>query len=104
MKLRLAPTALAEAKSIMTWWRTNRPAAADLSEQELNATLERIASTPTLGSPYEGGNLGVPVRRLLLPKSKSKSKSKNHVYFVVDGDKVIVISVWGAPKSRGPKL
>jgi plasmid stabilization system protein ParE len=98
MRLRFAPKALAEAKSIKTWWRANRPAAPDLFEQELNAALERIGSTPTLGASYEEGNLDVPVRRMLLPKTR------NHVYFVVDGDDVVVVSVWGAPKGRGPAL
>jgi len=26
------------------------------------------------------------------------------VYFAVEGDEIVVVSVWGAPKERGPKL
>ena len=99
MKLRLAPRALAEAKRIKTWWRENRPAAPDLFEQELDAALERISARPTsAGTLYEQGDLEVPVRRILL------RKTENYVYFSVEGDEVVVVSVWGAPKERGPKL
>lgn len=98
MKLRLAPTALAEAKRIKTWWQANRPAAPDLFEQELDAALERIGSRPNAGTLYEQGNLEAAVRRVLLPKTK------NHVYYAVEGDEIVVVSIWGAPKQRGPKL
>ncbi len=99
MKLRLATRALAEAKQIKTWWRENRPAAPDLFEQELDAALERISARPkSAGTLYEQGNLEAPVRRVLMPKTA------NHVYFAVEGDEIVVVSIWGAPKKRGPKL
>jgi plasmid stabilization system protein ParE len=99
MKLRLAARALAEAKRIKTWWRENRPDAPDLFEQELDAALERISARPSsVGTLYEQGDLGAPVRRVLL------RKTQNHVYFAVEGDEIVVVSVWGAPKERGPKL
>lgn len=98
MKLRLAPKALAEAKRIKTWWRANRPDAPDLFEQELNAALERIGTRPNAGTVYEQGNLEAPVRRVLMPKTK------NHVYYGVEGDEIVVVSIWGAPRERGPKL
>lgn len=99
MKLRLAPRALAEAKRIKTWWRENRPAAPDLFEQELDAALERISARPSsVGTLYEQGDLEAPVRRVLL------RKTQNYVYFAVEGDEIVVVSVWGAPKERGPKL
>jgi hypothetical protein len=43
---------------------------------------------------------GLPVRRVLLRKTNT------HVYYSVDGDAelVKVLTVWGAPKGRGPKL
>ena len=46
----------------------------------------------------EQGNLGAPVRRVLMPKTK------NHVYWAIEGDEIVVISIWGARKRRGPKL
>jgi plasmid stabilization system protein ParE len=98
VNLRFTPQALAETKRIKTWWRENRPAASDAFEQELNATLERIVQAPSLGSLYEQGDLEVPVRRVLLPKTR------NHLYYAIEGKEVVVLSVWGSPRGRGPKL
>ncbi len=98
MSLRITPRALREAKRISTWWRKNRSAAPDLFELELQQALARIVATPTLGVAYGTGRFGVPVFRLLLPKTE------NHVYFTVEADEIIVLSVWGAPKEREPKL
>jgi plasmid stabilization system protein ParE len=98
MSLRLTPRALGEAKRIKTWWRRNRPAAPDLFEQEFAAALDRIARAPGLGSLYAEAALEVAVRRVLLPKTL------NHVYYTVDGEDVVVLSVWGALHEGGPKL
>jgi plasmid stabilization system protein ParE len=69
MSLRFTPRALAEAKRLKRWWRRNRPAAPDTFEQELDAALDRIEQAPGLGKLYEKADLGVPVRRVLLPGS-----------------------------------
>lgn len=98
MSVRLTPRALAEAKHIKRWWLRNRPAAPDLFDQELAAALDRIEQLPGSGRPYGEGNLGVPVRRVLLPRTL------NHVYYAIDGQDVIVLSVWGALHESGPKL
>ena len=99
MKLRLARRAVAEAKKIKTWWRNNRPDSPDLFEQELDDVLARIAAKGgRIGSLYEEASLEVPVRKVLLPKTN------NHVYYAVEGDEIVVISIWGAPKEHGPKL
>ena len=99
MKIRLARRALVEAKRIKTWLQRNRPAAADLFEQELDAALERITARPTsIGTLYEQTDLETLVRRVFL------LKTQNYVYFVVEGDEIVVVSVWGAPKEHGPKL
>jgi plasmid stabilization system protein ParE len=97
MRLRLARRALADAKRKKTWWQRNRDAAG-LFEQELDATLERIAATPGLGQRVEQRGEGVWVRRLLMPKTK------NHVYYAVHEDEIVVLSIWGAPRGLGPKL
>jgi plasmid stabilization system protein ParE len=98
MTLRLTPRALAEAKRIKTWWRRHRLAAPDLFEQEFEAALDRIAQVPGSGKLYEEGDLEVLVRRVLLPKTL------NHVYYAVDGQDVVVLSVCGALHERDPKL
>jgi plasmid stabilization system protein ParE len=81
-----------------TWWRRNRPAAQDVFEQELDATLERIAALPNLGSVYEQDELGAEVRRVLMPRTR------NHVYYAVTASEIVVLTVWGAPKGGGPRL
>jgi plasmid stabilization system protein ParE len=98
MTLRLTPRALAEAKRIKTWWRRNRPAAPDLFDQEFTAALDRIAQAPRLARLYEEGDLDVPIRRVLLPKTL------NHVYYTEEGRDVVVLSAWGALHEGGPKL
>jgi plasmid stabilization system protein ParE len=87
-----------EAKRIKTWWRRHRPAAPDLFDQEFAAALDRIAQAPGLGRLYQEGDLDVPIRRVLLPKTL------NHVYYSEEGQDVVVLSVWGALHERGPKL
>jgi plasmid stabilization system protein ParE len=98
MSLRFTPQALADSKRIKTWWRRNRAAAPDAFDQELEAVLERIVQSPSSGTLYEQGDLEVPVRRVLLPKTK------HHVYYAMDGNDVVVLSVWGTPRVHGPKL
>lgn len=93
MKLRLARRAVAEAKQIKSWWRNNRPDSPELFEHELDAVLARIAAKGgMIGSLYEEASLEVLVRKVLLPKTN------NHVYYAVEGDEIVVISIWGAPK------
>ena len=31
-------------------------------------------------------------------------KTQNHIYYCVEGDEVVVLSVWGARKGQTPKL
>ena len=98
MRLRLTPRALADAKRNETWWRRYRSKAEDLFEQELDGALERIVTMPNVGCVYEQEGRDVEVRRLLMPKTR------NHVYYAVTATEIVVLTVWGAPKGRGPKL
>jgi plasmid stabilization system protein ParE len=88
MKVRLAPRALSEAERLKTWWLKNRPLAPDLFDEEIAAAVERIAAT----------SFGRTVRRVLMPRTE------NLVYYVVRDNDVVVLSVWGAPRTKGPKL
>jgi hypothetical protein len=97
VKVRFAPRALAEAKRRKTWWLKNRPAAPELFELELVAMLSVLPTTPIMGTVYEA-DVGFPVRRVLLKKTAT------HVYFGPNGDELVVLSVWGARRKRGPKL
>jgi plasmid stabilization system protein ParE len=98
MRLRLTPRALADAKRMRGWWRRYRSKAEDLFEQEFDGALERIVKAPDVGSVYEQAGRKVEVRRLLMPKTR------NHVYYAVTATEIVVLTVWGAPKGRGPKV
>jgi plasmid stabilization system protein ParE len=98
MNVRLTPRALADAKRMTAWWRHHRPDAADLFEQELDAALHRIAEAPNIGQPYEQPDRAIAVRRYLMPRSR------NHVYYAVRAAEIVVLTVWGAPRARGPRL
>ena len=67
-------------------------------EQELDAAVDRALLDPNLGRVYPQSERTVAVRRLLLPRTR------NHLYYSVRGDELIVLSVWGATKRRGPRL
>ena len=100
MKFRWSPRALKDAKRLKTWWRRHRPKAPDLFEEELRGALRQIGSMPNLGAVYEHGehDESVEVRRLLMPKTR------NYIFYAVEETVIRVLSVWGAPKGRGPKL
>lgn len=53
---------------------------------------------PGLGKPYEQGDLGIVVRRVLL------RKTLNYIYYAVEGDEVVILAVWGALRGSGPML
>jgi plasmid stabilization system protein ParE len=95
--VRLTPRALSEAERGKTWWQTNRPTSPNLFDQELAAALEQIQTAPSVGAVYPS-SFGRTVRRLLMPKTKK------HVYYLVRENEIVVVSVWGAPRARGPRL
>jgi plasmid stabilization system protein ParE len=88
---------LSEAKRIKTWWRKNRPAAPDLFDEEMAVVVEQIRTMPTTGTIYPA-SFEVTVHRLLMPKTQ------NHIYYAVRDNEIVVLSVWDAPRRRGPKL
>ena len=98
MRVRFTPRALADAKRMKTWWQRHRPKAPDLFEQELDSAPARIASAPNVGSAYEAQDRNIPVRKVLM------RKTHNRVYYAVEGDDIVVLTVWGALRRRGPRL
>ena len=98
MKFLVSKRARAHLERSQAWWIANRDARALLLE-ELGAAEQDIRANPHIGVIYathEGGD----VRRILLPKTK------HHLYYRyrADRDEVTVLAIWGAPRSRGPKL
>jgi hypothetical protein len=85
---------------VAAWWRENRQATPDLFHDELEAAKRELATLPpTPGLVYETVR-GKVIRRLLLPKTEQ------HVYFSIEESArmVVIHSVWGARRGRGPNL
>lgn len=99
MKVFFTARARRRAGIVATWWRQNRPAAPDLFEDELEAATRRLEGQPVLGLVYANVR-GRAVYRLLLPQSAQ------HLYFSVNGaaERVVVHTIWGARRGRGPAL
>ncbi len=70
-----------------------------LFDEELHSAIETIQAQPSIGGVYRTVE-GEVLRRVLLPKTAQ------HVYYAVDeaNEIVIVYSVWGARRGRGPRL
>lgn len=80
-------------------WQKYRPSAPFLVEQELDEALRRLRTMPKIGIPYAMSKRS-EVRRLLLPKTEY------HLYYTLERDETVIVihSVWGARRGRGPKL
>lgn len=99
MKVRATGRAQREIVRAALWWRTNRPAAPGLFLEELEAAERHLCTAPISGEIY-GYRKARLIRRWLL------QETEYHVYFSVDQDAQVVMvhSVWGARRGRGPKL
>jgi len=65
----------------------------------LDEAIEKLRNGKPIGAVYRALG-GETVWRLLLPKSAQ------HVYYAIDETKgeVVIYTVWGARRGRGPKL
>jgi plasmid stabilization system protein ParE len=78
------------------WWLEHR-SQRSLFEDELVASLNLMALLPGIGAPYELSPLP-GVRRLYLDKVAC------HLYYTSDDEQVIIRSMWGATRGRGPSF
>lgn len=99
MKIEIGKRARRQVERASSWWEEHRPLAPDLFVDELDAALRQLLSMPSSGVLYPTTKRP-RLRRILLPKTEY------HVYFALErDDSVIVIhSVWGARRGRGPRL
>jgi plasmid stabilization system protein ParE len=99
VKVRFTPRAQRRAKLIATWWRANRSGSPSLFAEEMESATQKLAAHPDLGLAYATVG-GQAVRRLLLPKTAQ------NIYYSVDegADVVIIQTLWGARRGRGPTL
>ncbi|MGH9318989.1 MAG: type II toxin-antitoxin system RelE/ParE family toxin [Vicinamibacteria bacterium] len=91
------PEADGQIRTIDSWWRENRKAAPNLFSEELAAGFELLEAVPNVGRSYKHPSVK-SVRRILL------RSTRYHVYYVVLGNAVVVLSVWSAVRGSGPEL
>ena len=99
MKIRISDRARARIRAEDEWWRSNRSDAPDLFKQELVEAFDRILRAPSIRPVYATIE-GAQIRRVLMPVTEQ------HVYYSIDDktDEVVIETVWGARRKRGPKL
>jgi plasmid stabilization system protein ParE len=90
------PQADVQIEALDSWWRENRDKAPDLFQEELALAFRLIATAPGVGKRYRHPR--AQVRRILL------RSTRNHVYYVEEEHRVLVVAVWGAVKDSGPNL
>jgi plasmid stabilization system protein ParE len=99
VKIEIGKRARRQVERASSWWEENRPLAPFLFEEELAAALRQLLSTPHAGVLYPTSKRPM-LRRILLPKTEY------HVYFALERNETVLVihSVWGARRGRGPKL
>jgi hypothetical protein len=99
VKVRATGRAKREIARAALWWSKNRPHARLLFLDELEAAERHLRTAPITGQIY-GYRKNRLIRRWLL------EKTEYHVYFSVNRNAQLVMlhSVWGARRGRGPKL
>ena len=99
MKIRVSRRARARIQKQDDWWRTERRDAPDLFKQELGAAFARILRAPKIRRVHAQIE-GETIWRILLPRTEQ------HVYYSVNdtADEVVIETIWGARRGRGPRL
>ncbi len=98
MKLKVFEEARLQFRKENTWWRENRDAK-NLFALEFLATLRDIRKVPGAGPVYVEKR-GRTIRKWLMPKTRC------HIYYRFDSEEnlLLIYSVWGARRGRGPAL
>jgi hypothetical protein len=99
VKVHATGRAKREIARAAVWWRKNRLEAPLLFLDELEAAERHLRTAPKSGQIY-GYRKNRLIRRWLL------EKTEYHVYFSVSREAQVIVlhSVWGARRGRGPKL
>jgi plasmid stabilization system protein ParE len=99
VKFEISKRARRQIEKISRWWDENRPAAPTMFLDELADAERLLRSNAEAGIAYARHRTG-DVRRVLL------AGSAHHLYYRYrrDRDEIVVLTVWGAPRERGPKL
>jgi len=85
-----------EAIKTRVWWREHRPSAPRLFEEELSSALATLAALPLAGNSYANPRVS-DARRYLL------RATRYHVYYRIEADTVLVLSIWSAVRGSRPE-
>lgn len=97
MKVDLSRRAEREMERIARWWQEHA-SFPNIFLDELEEMIEHIETTSVLGAVYDAKARRTVHRRLM-------KKSGCHVYLVRSSPElVVIVSIWGARRRRGPKL
>jgi hypothetical protein len=99
VSVRVSGRAKARIRHQDEWWRSHRLDAPNLFKEELPITFSRIARHTKVRRPHAQIE-GEPVWRVFMPRTEQ------HVYYTVNeaADEIVIETVWGARRKRGPKL
>ena len=97
MIARLTERAEREMNSIDERWREEADYAPDLFRGELLAMLERLEKAPTVGIVFATVDSETLYRVL-------EQRSRYHVYYALQGNNVVVQSIWSAQRKGAPFL
>lgn len=93
----VTPRAAIQLAAAAIWWSKNRPAAPDAIRIDFQEATLLLASQPGVGATsstprYPG------LRRIYL------SRVRYHIYYQVQGEKVVIVAFWHASRGSGPGL
>jgi plasmid stabilization system protein ParE len=94
----ITPSAHRQIVSASAWWKTNRPAAPGLLDEELDRALLRLADSPNLGTASPWPQLP-EVRRFLVQRVEYV------VFYRVRprAQRIEVLAFWHARRRSGPR-
>lgn len=84
-----------EIERVVQWWFFNRPSAPGAVRKDLKAALDLLLVQPDIGCRVTEASAD-DVRRFYL------ERIRYWVYYRVRGNRLEVLSVWHANRSRGP--
>ncbi|HEX7788029.1 MAG TPA: type II toxin-antitoxin system RelE/ParE family toxin [Methylomirabilota bacterium] len=97
LRLRITHRAASEIERAELWWGANRPAAPSALRQDLGSAFDLLLRQPGVG--VRVGNTRLPgVRRIHL------GRIRYFLYYRVEGDELVVLSVWHSSRGKGSRL
>jgi len=95
LPIKITGRAAAQIQEAASWWLANRPKAPESFQQELRRGFDLISHQPAVGA--RATNLKLPgVRRIYL------SRVRYHLYYRVRSERLEVLALWHASRSKEP--